>query len=103
MFSNTNCTCAASARVAAKGTWEVMGRAVKVSLHQREPDPLESILAEYTVHNTLVLKGLLKVVTDEHLSLHLERETGMKKDCGDYKLDRKEEVALMKLSRSELC
>ena len=72
---------------------------MKVSLYQ--PDPLKEILAQHTRENTLVLKELSASVADEHLSLHLERVAGMTED-EDFKLDRRNDTALLMLTESEL-
>ena len=74
---------------------------MKVSLYQPKPDPLHEILAQYTRENTLVLRDLPASVTDEHLFTHLELVAGMTED-EDFKFDRREDSALLKLNRSEL-
>ena len=78
-----------------------MGRNVKVSLYQPkpDPDPLQDILAQYTRENTLVLKELPASVNDTYLALYIEMETRMSEDS--FKLDRRGDTALMKLSGSE--
>ena len=88
-----------AAQVASKDIWRVMGRTVKVSLYQGEPDPLQKILGHCTRENTLVLKELPDTVSDQHLSMHLERVAGMTED-EDFKLDRREDTALLKLTGS---
>ena len=91
---------AVATQVASKDIWRVMGRTVNVSLYQGEPDPLQEILGHCTRENTLVLKELPDTVSDEHLSMHLERVADMTED-EDFKLDRKEDTALLKLTGSE--
>ena len=87
--------------MASKGIWPVMGRTVKVSLYQLkpDPDPLQDILAQYTRENTLVLRELPASVNDAYLALYIEMEARMSEDS--FKLDRRGDTALMKLSGSE--
>ena len=97
----TICNFAVAAQVASKGIWPLMGRTAQVSLYQPkpDPDPLQDILVQYTVENTLVLRELPVSVNDAYLALHIEMETGMSED--DFKLDRRGDTALMKLSGSK--
>ena len=58
----------------------MMGRRLKVSLFQKEPDLLEELLTEVNPENTLVLYNVPSDINDDHLNLFLETNCDLKRD-----------------------
>ena len=74
-----------ASRVATREVFHIDDHSVSVSLYQRKPDPLDSVLKSFNPETTLVLSSIPDSVSTEHLEAHIDAETGLKAEM-HYKL-----------------